>query len=211
MRKIIITLWEVDKMIADTIKQIRRKNFLNQTQFANRIGVTQGTVSQWENGLTRPNSEQLRSISNAFNISTDELLQQENTFGVIQINRRTLPILGSIACGQRITPDTNPEGYTDLPDGIHADFALRCKGDSMEPTFREGDLVLIRQQPEVEPGQIAAVNINNETTLKHIYPQENGILLVADNPQYQPIFVTIESGDEVIIHGLAVGYTRIFS
>lgn len=61
-------------MLADTIKDIRRRNFLNQTQFANRIGVTQGTVSQWENGLTRPNADQLRSISNAFGISVDDLL-----------------------------------------------------------------------------------------------------------------------------------------
>ena len=195
-------------MIADTIKDIRKKNFLNQTQFANRIGVTQGSVSQWENGLTRPNSEQLKAISLAFNISTDELLEKETT--AIPISRHALPILGSIACGQRITPDTTPEGYADIPEGIHADFALRCKGDSMEPTLRDGDLVLIRQQPEVEPGQIAAVNINNETTLKHVYPQENGILLVADNPQYQPVFVPIGAGDEILIHGLAVGYTRLF-
>ena len=195
-------------MIADTIKSIRKRNFLNQTQFANRIGVTQGSVSQWENGLTRPNSEQLKAISAAFNITTDELLDQESS--VIQISRNALPVLGSIACGQRITPDTTPEGYADIPEGVHADFALRCKGDSMEPTFRDGDLVLIRQQPEVEPGQIAAVNINNETTLKHIYPQENGILLVADNPQYPPVFVPLGSCDDILIHGLAVGYTRLF-
>lgn len=64
-------------MLSDTIKDIRRKNFLNQTAFANKIGVTQGTVSQWENGLTKPNSEQLRSISKTFNISIDELLRGE--------------------------------------------------------------------------------------------------------------------------------------
>lgn len=64
-------------MLAETIKDIRRRNYLNQTQFAKRIGVTQGTVSQWENGLTRPNSDQLRSISKEFNISVDDLLQGE--------------------------------------------------------------------------------------------------------------------------------------
>jgi len=64
-------------MLSDTIKDIRRRNFLNQTQFANKIGVTQGTVSQWENGLTRPNSDQLRSISEAFNVSIDDLLRGE--------------------------------------------------------------------------------------------------------------------------------------
>ena len=65
-------------MLAETIKEIRRRNYMNQTQFANKIGVTQGTISQWENGLTRPNSEQLRSISAAFNISVDDLLRGEN-------------------------------------------------------------------------------------------------------------------------------------
>ena len=65
-------------MLSETIKEIRRRNFLNQTQFANKIGVTQGSVSQWENGLTRPNSDQLRSISAAFSISVDDLLRGEN-------------------------------------------------------------------------------------------------------------------------------------
>lgn len=66
-------------MLSDTIRDIRRRNYLSQTAFANRIGVTQGTVSQWENGLTRPNAEQLRSISSAFNISIDDLLAGEKT------------------------------------------------------------------------------------------------------------------------------------
>ena len=66
-------------MLSDTIKDIRKHNFLNQTAFANKIGVTQGAVSQWENGLTRPNSEQLQAISKAFNISVDDLLQGEES------------------------------------------------------------------------------------------------------------------------------------
>lgn len=61
-------------MLADKIKEIRRKHYLNQTAFANKIGVTQSAVSQWENDLTRPTSDQLRAISVAFNISVDELL-----------------------------------------------------------------------------------------------------------------------------------------
>ena len=64
-------------MLSDSIKDIRRKNYLNQTAFANRIGVTQSAVSQWENGLTRPNSEQLQAISQAFGISIDDLLTGE--------------------------------------------------------------------------------------------------------------------------------------
>lgn len=64
-------------MFADTIKKLRIKNYMNQTAFANVIGVTQGTVSQWEHGLTRPNSDQLKAISTKFNISIDDLLYEE--------------------------------------------------------------------------------------------------------------------------------------
>lgn len=61
-------------MLADTIKEIRKKHYLNQAAFAKMIGVTQSAVSQWENDLTRPNSYQLEAIAKAFNISIDELL-----------------------------------------------------------------------------------------------------------------------------------------
>lgn len=64
-------------MISDIIRDIRRKNYLNQTQFALRIGVTQGTVSQWEHGIIKPSFDQLRAIASAFNISIDELLASE--------------------------------------------------------------------------------------------------------------------------------------
>jgi repressor LexA len=203
-------------MISSTIKRIRKKNYLNQTEFANRIGVTQGAVSQWENGLTRPNLDQIRAISAAFDVPVGEIVEETTQKRPINIDwsrdikRAVLPILGNIACGKQITPDTEPEGYADLPDGVHADFALRCKGNSMEPTFIDGDLVLIRQQPEVENGQIAAVNIEDETTLKHVYRQNNGLLLVADNPEYSPIYAPFSEDKPIIIHGLAVGYTRIF-
>jgi repressor LexA len=215
MRKIIIKSEKEDcKMISDTIKQIRRTHYLSQTEFANRIGVTQGTISQWENGLTRPNLDQLLSISSAFNVSVTEIVNDQSgpvrDFDAINIKRAAVPILGTIACGQRITPDTTPEGRADLPEGVRADFALRCKGDSMEPTLKDGDIILIRKQPEVENGQIAAVNINGETTLKRVYVRGDGLHLIADNPGYQPIFIPAYSDEEIIIHGLAVGYTRLF-
>ena len=66
-------------MLSETIKDIRKRNFLNQTAFANRIGVTQGAVSQWECGLTRPNTDQLKAISMEFGVSIDSLLIDEES------------------------------------------------------------------------------------------------------------------------------------
>ena len=182
---------------------------ISQNKLAKAAQISQSGLSSIISGAVSPKEITLQAIARALDCSVSELMG-EPAPGVIPMIHAAVPILGNIACGQRITPDTTPEGYADLPDGIRADFALRCKGDSMEPTLIDGDLVLIRQQPEVEPGQIAAVSIGDETTLKHVYPQKEGLLLVADNPQYPPIFASVSSGEEIIIHGLAVGYTRVF-
>jgi repressor LexA len=200
-------------MIGKNIKRLRREAGYSQEQLARKLNVTQGAVSHWEQGSANPDMSLLKKLAELFNVSTDAFFDEKplrDLDGLTPIRRAAVPILGTIACGQRITPDTTPEGYADLPDGIRADFALRCKGDSMEPTLIDGDLVLIRQQPEVEPGQIAAVSIGDETTLKHVYRQDNGLLLVADNPQYPPIFASVSADEQIVIHGLAVGYTRVF-
>lgn len=151
----------------------------------------------------------LLRMAQLFGVSLDEFTDEtehRELDGVVAMRRMSVPIIGEIACGVPITAQENVEGYADLPDGVRADFALRCKGDSMTPTFLDGDLVLIRQQPDVEDGQIAAVGINGEATLKHVYKRTDGLLLTADNPKFPPIV-----GDgEIVIYGLAIGYTRIF-
>lgn len=199
------------------VKELRIKAGMQQKELALLVGVANPTVSDWEHGKKNPSGERLRKLSRIFNVDPGVVLgfsppEQKKTKidGVVPLTQSAVPILGNIACGERVTPDTEPEGFADLPEGVHADFALRCKGDSMIPTFLDGDLVLIKQQPEVENGQIAAVNIENETTLKRVYKQESGLLLRADNPAFGQVFIPAEDNREIIIHGLAVGYTRIF-
>ena len=199
-------------MIGDNIKYYRKKAKYSQEQLARKLGITQGSVSSWETNRNDPDTATLIQLAKILGISVDDLTDnvKHRDLDFIKVIRGTVPILGNIACGERITPDMEPDGYADLPDGCHADFALRCKGDSMMPTLLDGDLVLIRRQPEVEPGQIAAINIDDETTLKRIYILPDGINLIADNPQYRPIYVPKDADREIIIHGLAVGYTRLF-
>ena len=199
-------------MIGRNIKRLRKQAGYSQDQLARMLGVTQGAVSQWEKDRTIPDTPYMLEMAKIFNVPLDEF-RNETPFrdlDAINIRRAALPVLGTIPCGQKIEPDLNREETVDLPDGVTADFALICKGDSMEPTFRDGDYVLIRQQPEVENGQTAAVNIAGETTLKHVYYQTGGLLLVAENAKYAPVFVPFSEDEPIIIHGLAVGYTRIF-
>ena len=191
------------------IQERMKEKGVSQNKLAKAAGISQSGLSSIISGASSPKEITLQAIAKALDCSVSELMG-ELAPGIIPIRPAAVPIIGSIACGERVTPDTNPDGYLDLPEGVHADFALRCKGESMTPTFLDGDYVLIRAQPEVEPGQIAAVNISGETTLKHVYPQQDGLLLTADNAKFPPVFVPAGADGEIIIHGLAVGYTRLF-
>lgn len=118
-----------------------------------------------------------------------------------------VPLVGDIACGIPILAEENIEDYIDLPEEIRADFCLRCKGDSMiNARIYDGDLVFVRQQADVENGQIAVVLIENEATLKRVYKQKGSLLLQAENPEFAPIIISGEELNPVLIQGLAVAF-----
>ena len=123
-----------------------------------------------------------------------------------------VPVLGTIACGKPILAQENHEDMVGVPDDIHADFCLRCQGDSMiNARIYDGDIVFIRQQPSVENGEIAAVLIDDtadvaETTLKRVYIYDSKVMLVAENPQYPPMSFEKEEMNSVRILGKAVAF-----
>ena len=120
-----------------------------------------------------------------------------------------VPLIGSIACGTPITAEQNIECYIGVPAAWHADFALTCHGDSMAPTICNGDIVCIRCQPEVEQGEIAAVRVGEEATLKHFHRQGDAVMLLADNAAVcPPMFYAGEQLSELHIEGKAVGLCR---
>lgn len=195
--------------IGKRIAEIRRERGYTQEQLAEMSMLSRITLARYETGVIEPGVLAIGRIADALNVSTDELLCRTDKLPpFIPIVNNAVPIVGEIACGQPITAEQNIEGYAELPDGVTADFALKCKGDSMTPTFQPGDLVLIRQQPEVEPGQIAAVGIDGEATLKRVYTNPDGVVLVADNPAYAP--QVYPAGSDVQIYGLAVGFVRVW-
>lgn len=196
---------DVGKRIAEKMKE----QGISQNRLSKLAQISQSGLSSIISGQVSPKENTLQAIAKALGCTVSELIG-EIAPNIVRMIPHAIPVIGDIACGEPILAEQNIEGYADLPEGVHADFALRCKGDSMVPTFRDGDLVLIRKQPEVENGQIAAISINGEATLKHVYMRESGLMLVADNPSYEPILAVPESDKQIIIHGLAVGYIRIF-
>lgn len=122
----------------------------------------------------------------------------------------TVPLLGTIACGEPILAAENIEDNVEVPEHIHADFALRCKGDSMiNARIHDGDIVYIRQQPAVNNGEIAAVLIGDEATLKRVYVYEDHVVLQPENPAYEPLVYFKDAMQTVRILGKAVGFTSL--
>ena len=123
---------------------------------------------------------------------------------------KRIPLLGTIACGEPILAAENIEESVFAPESLNADFALRCKGDSMTGArIFDGDIVYIRQQPEVENGEIAAVLIRDEATLKRVKKGDGKLMLWPENPDYEPmVFIGAES-EQVLIIGKAVAFTSL--
>ncbi len=126
------------------------------------------------------------------------------------IKKVKIPMLGNIACGEPTFADEEHETYIETDGQINADFCLTCSGDSMEPKLRNGDIVFIRKQDIVDDGQIAAVIIEDEATLKRVYYDKpnNVLTLVAENPKYRPFVYSGEQLDHIRILGRAVSLYR---
>lgn len=124
---------------------------------------------------------------------------------------KKVPLVGRIACGAPILAEQNIEEYIDLPTHINADYALTCKGESMiNIGIHSGDIVYIRQQVEVENGQVAAVMVGDEeATLKRFYHNGDVVQLIAENSAVAPLVFVGEEAAQVHVLGLALAYTHV--
>lgn len=198
--------------IGDYIKKLRTENGYSQEELGALLGVQRAAVQKWECGTVKNlKRDTIKKLSEIFNVPPssfidDEYMTYNNIIPIPKMNR--IPLVGTIACGTPILANENLEGEVITPEDIKADFALRCKGDSMiDARIMNGDIVYIRQQPTVENGEIAAVLIDEEATLKRVYLSDNTVTLVACNSKYQPFVYTGEQLDQIRILGKAVGFT----
>lgn len=197
------------------LKEIREQRRLRQRDIAEVLNCSTPVYCRYETGERQISMGLLEKLADFYQVSVDELLGRDLSERVLQLGlsplpeTRLIPLLGDIACGTPITAEENLDGYVNVPVDVTCHFALRCKGDSMSPRVQDGDLVYIRQQEDVTDGQIAAVLIDNEATLKHVYHTPGGVSLVAENPAYPPMIYTGEACNEVRILGLAVAYQRM--
>lgn len=126
---------------------------------------------------------------------------------VIPVKTKKWRVLGDIACGEPIYANEDFDSYIEAGADIPADFCVRAKGDSMiNARILDGDIVFIRKQSMVENGQIAAVVIEDEITLKRFYKHGDTVQLLAENPKYEPLIYTREELNQIYIIGKAVAF-----
>lgn len=205
--------------LQDVIRTRRAELGLTLEQVASACGVGKSIVAKWERGEVKNiRRDNLAALSDVLQVSPLVLMGREELYtqneesvpdGFIPMpDMSSIPLVGRIACGEPITAEQNVEGVVSVPSQWRSDFALLCKGDSMEPSIKDGDLVAIHIQPMVENGEVAAVRIDSEATLKHVYLYSNYIELRPENPAYQSIIKIGEEMNEVKIEGKAVGLCR---
>lgn len=190
---------------------------LNQRQLSQQTNIPYSTISNWYNDPTKAANAKLGSLQKLsfyFGVSLDFLVDDninDRNYGKLPSNvlplpqMKKIPLIGAIACGTPILAQTNIEEYIFCPENIHADFCLRCQGDSMiNARIFDGDIVFIRTQPDVENGEIAAVCIGEEATLKRVYKYSNKLVLNPENPSFEPLIYTNEELNDIKIIGKAV-------
>lgn len=201
---------KLKRVFSKNLKLQLEKKGLNQTDMARELNIPETTVSNWMKASTYPRHDKIQLMADYFNIRRSDLTEEQPTNLIeVQPNFVKIPILGVIACGEPIIAQQNVEGYMYefselLPTGNI--FALVAKGDSMEPTIPNGSKVLIREQSEVEYGEIAAVLVNGDTeaTLKRVKKQGDMILLMPDNPKHEPYIVDENNPAKII--GKAISF-----
>ena len=204
-----------DTDLSSRIRQRREQLGLSQEELAARMGYrSKSSITKMEKGINDLPRAKLEELAAALDTTPAWLM------GLVDLpfpppgfeplpEMVRVPLVGSIACGTPITAEQNIECYIGVPAAWHADFALTCHGNSMAPTICDGDIVCIRRQPEVEQGEIAAVRIGEEATLKHFHRQGETVMLLADNTAVCPPMVFAGPQlEEIQIEGRAVGFCR---
>src|SRR5699024_8207339 len=204
-----------DEIIA-VLTDLKDRQGISISELARNVGMAKSALSRYFNRTREFPLNKVDDFAKVLHTSPEYILGFGKYDVATNIKRPTgikkIPVLGAIACGDPITAEENIEEYRDtvadlLPSGNL--FYLKAKGESMSPTIPNGAYVLIREQPNVEDGEIAAVLVDNdsEATLKRVKRQQGLVMLMPDNPEYNPIVLSKEYTGRII--GKAIKFTTV--
>lgn len=196
------------------IKSLRMSRGLSQEELGKLVGVQRAAVQKWESGMTQNlKRSTIQKLAEYFDVSpalfvSDSVPKKTGYLyksGNVTTKTKKVPIIGEIACGQPIFCNQEYDAYIEVDVNMDIDFCLKAHGDSMiNARIFDGDLVFIRKQPDVDNGEIAAVIIDDEATLKRVYKYNGRIELRAENPLYAPMNYENEQLEQINILGKAI-------
>ena len=212
--------------LGQKIKMLRESKGISQDELGKILGTNKQSIYKYENGIvTNIPIDKIKIMAEFFNVSPAYIMGWEdkphddktgNVFSNIgnihPIKIKKVPLLGEIACGQPIYANESRDAFVLSDESLDVDFCLTCKGDSMiNARILDGDIVFIKQQHTVDNGEIAAVVIDDEATLKRVYyyKKENKLILQAENPAYAPLVYIGEELDHINILGKAVAFQSL--
>ena len=205
-------------MISNKLKELRKSKGLTLDELAEMIGTSKQTIHRYETGaIANVPPEKVESLAGALGTTPSELMGWDDeptvTYkNVMPMSVKSLPVLGDIACGMPIYAEERHESFVSVSDKFDADFCLTARGDSMiGARIYDGDVVFIRSQSSVENGEIAAVILGDEATLKRVYyyPSEEKLVLSPENPRYAPLVYVGRELENVKIIGKAVAFQSV--
>ena len=205
------------QVLANNLNNLMNTKGVDRNDLCKALNLKYSTVSEWLSANKYPRIDKIELLANYFGVQKSALIEenteQQTLFtqfdNLSPIQTQRIPMLGEIACGEPIWCDEDRESYIEAGTNIRADFCLKAKGDSMiNARICDGDIVFIKQQPMVENGDIAAVIIDNEATLKRVYfDKENGkLVLQAENPKYNPLVYIGDELNNIRILGKAIAF-----
>jgi len=190
--------------IGERIRRRRKQLGLSVDDIAKKLGKDRATIYRYESSeIENLPLNILEPLAKVLRVSPGYLMGWEN---IIPYKTKKVPMLGEIPAGEpMMVAEECCEYYIEVDESISVDFCLRVKGDSMiDARIQDGDLVFIRKQPIVENGEIAAILIDGEVTLKRFYKNGNGVILKPENSKYQPRYYTEKDFKDIRILGKAI-------
>lgn len=190
----------IEETFRINLKKYLKEKKKTQKELADYLEVTPAIVSYYIKGIYSPRMDKIDKITKFLGIERSDLIGHNSDLIEDKSEQKPqglqIPVLGNVAAGIPISAVEDILDYEEIPQSWENQgefFALRIKGDSMQPKMDDGDVVIVRQQSDANTGDTVIVLVNgDDATCKKLQKTENGIMLVSTNPNYLPMFFTNE-------------------
>ena len=189
--------------VSQIIKERRIELGLTQLQIANRVDVSEGTVSRWESGnIANMGRDKIAALATVLRLNPSIIAGWEEDSSLVP-SAVKIPVLGRVPAGIPLAAIECIIDYEEIPISLARTgefFGLQIKGDSMAPRILDGDVVIVKKQPNVESGEVAIILVNgDDATCKRILHHDTGLSLISTNTAYPPRFYTAQEVERLPI------------